>query len=84
MANKDFYKLLGVDEKASQTAIKKAYRELAKKYHPDKHGGDAKIEAKFKEISEAYSVLSDQKKRQQYDQMRKLKEFFPEMPGIEM
>jgi len=61
---KDFYSILGVDRKASTDDIKKAFRKLAHKYHPDKSGGD---EAKFKELSEAYSVLSDDKKRAEYD-----------------
>lgn len=61
----DYYELLGVSKGASDDEIKKAYRKLAHKYHPDKSGGD---EAKFKEISEAYQVLSDKTKRQQYDQ----------------
>ncbi len=62
--SKDYYKTLGIDKKASKDDIKKAFRNLAHKYHPDK-GGDAE---KFKEINEAYSVLSDEKKRAQYDQ----------------
>ncbi len=62
--SKDFYQLLGVDKKASKEDIKKAFRKLAHQYHPDKKGGD---EAKFKEVSEAYSVLSDDKKRAEYD-----------------
>lgn len=70
--NKDYYKILGVDEKADAEAIKKIYRQLAKKHHPDAHPNDKKAEERFKEISEAYSVLSDEKKRAQYDQMRKL------------
>lgn len=61
---KDYYSVLGVDKKATQDDIKKAFRKLAHKYHPDKAGGD---EAKFKEVSEAYSVLSDDKKRREYD-----------------
>lgn len=61
---KDYYKILGVNKTASEDEIKKAFRKLAHTYHPDKSGGD---EAKFKEVSEAYSVLSDKKKRQQYD-----------------
>lgn len=63
----DYYKVLGVDKSASAVEIKKAYRKLALKYHPDKNNGDKASEAKFKEISEAYAVLSDQQKRQQYD-----------------
>jgi curved DNA-binding protein len=63
----DYYKTLGVDKKASGPEIKKAYRKLALKYHPDKTKGDKNLEAKFKEISEAYAVLSDSKKREQYD-----------------
>jgi DnaJ-class molecular chaperone len=60
---KDYYKTLGVDKNASQDDIKKAFRKLAQKYHPDKGGS----EAKFKEITEAYSILSDEKKRREYD-----------------
>lgn len=64
----DFYQTLGIARGASPEEIKKAYRKNAIKYHPDKNPGDAKAEAKFKEISEAYEVLSDEKKRQIYDQ----------------
>lgn len=64
----DYYKLLGVEKSADQTAIKKAYRKLAVKYHPDKNQGDPEAEKKFKEISEAYEVLSDENKRHMYDQ----------------
>jgi len=63
----DYYKVLGVDKGASQPELKKAYRKLALKYHPDKTKGDKTSEAKFKEISEAYAVLSDPEKKQQYD-----------------
>ncbi len=71
MAPKDYYKILGVQEKAGGAEIKKAYRNLAKKYHHDANPGDKEAEERFKEISEAHEVLSDSKKRQQYDQMRK-------------
>lgn len=68
MAEKrDYYEVLGVSKGASEEEIKKAYKGLAKKYHPDLHPGDAEAEAKFKELNEAYSVLSDPEKRQQYD-----------------
>lgn len=63
----DFYKILGVDRDASQSDIKKAYRELSKKYHPDKNPGDKAAEAKFKEINEAYDTIGDEKKRAEYD-----------------
>lgn len=67
MEFKDYYAILGVDKKASQEEIKKSFRRLAKKYHPDLHPGDAKAEHKFKEINEAYEVLSDAEKRKKYD-----------------
>ena len=63
----DYYKILGVPKNASSGEIKKAYRKLALKYHPDKNNGNKEFEAKFKEISEAYAVLSDPEKRKQYD-----------------
>src|SRR5436309_6308326 len=66
-AVKDPYKTLGVDKKASDEEIKKAYRKLARQYHPDKNPGDASAEERFKEIQEAYSVLSDPDKRKRYD-----------------
>jgi len=67
MNNKDYYKILGVSKDSSQDEIKKAYRKLARKYHPDLNPGDAQAEQKFKEIQEAYSVLSNPQKRKQYD-----------------
>ncbi|HBT50337.1 MAG: Chaperone protein DnaJ [Caldanaerobacter subterraneus] len=68
MPKKDLYEILGVDRNASQEEIKKAYRRLAKKYHPDLNPGDKEAEQKFKEINEAYEILSDPQKRAQYDQ----------------
>ena len=65
---RDYYEVLGIDKNADDAAIKKAYRVLAKKYHPDMNPGDAEAEKKFKEASEAYAVLSDPDKRKQYDQ----------------
>ncbi|MFD1720554.1 DnaJ C-terminal domain-containing protein [Amnibacterium endophyticum] len=67
---KDFYRVLGVDKSISQADLKKAYRKLARQYHPDSNPGDTAAEARFKEISEAYSVLSDEQQRQEYDQIR--------------
>lgn len=67
-SKRDYYEVLGVEKSADDAAIKKAYRELAKKYHPDMNPGDAEAEKKFKEASEAYAVLSDAEKRKQYDQ----------------
>lgn len=67
MAERDFYEILGVKRDASDDDIKKAYRKLARKYHPDVNQSDKTAEAKFKEISEAYAVLSDKEKRKQYD-----------------
>jgi molecular chaperone DnaJ len=69
---KDYYKALGVSKGASADEIKKAYRKLARKYHPDANKGDAASEERFKEISEAYNVLSDSKRRAEYDEARSL------------
>lgn len=68
MAKKDYYSVLGVNRQASADELKKAYRKLAMKYHPDKNPGDKQAEEKFKEVNEAYDVLSDPKKKQIYDQ----------------
>lgn len=77
---KDYYKILGVSRNASKEEIKRAYRELAQKYHPDKKGGDEK---KFKEINEAYQVLSNDEKRRQYDQFGTTFEGFQGAPGFD-
>ena len=66
-SKRDYYEVLGISKTDDQTAIKKAYRDLAKKYHPDLHPGDAEAEQKFKEVNEAYSVLSDEEKKAKYD-----------------
>ncbi len=68
--DKDFYKILGVAKDASDADIKKAYRKLARQHHPDTNAGNTASEKKFKDISEAYSVLSDPDERQQYDAIR--------------
>lgn len=68
MAKRDYYEVLGVSKSASDDEIKKAYRKLAVKYHPDRNPGDKEAEAKFKEINEAHEVLSDKQKRARYDQ----------------
>ena len=68
--DKDFYATLGVSKDASDADVKKAYRKLARMYHPDQNPGDEAAEKKFKEISEAYAVLSDPQERQEYDAIR--------------
>jgi molecular chaperone DnaJ len=73
--NKDFYAVLGVSASASQDDIKKQYRKLAAKHHPDKNANDPRAAERFKEISEAYQVLGDAEKRKQYDEMRRLGAF---------
>jgi molecular chaperone DnaJ len=69
---KDYYAILGVDKKADAATIKKTYRSLARELHPDKTKGDKKLEDKFKEVSEAYEILGDDKKRAEYDQAREM------------
>ena len=67
MAKEDFYQTLGVDRDAGDDEIKKAYRKLAMKYHPDRNPGDAAAEQSFKDVNEAYEVIKDQEKRAAYD-----------------
>ena len=67
-AKRDYYEVLGVSRDADQAAIKKAYRKLAKKYHPDTNAGDPRAEEKFKEVTEAYQVLGDEEKKKLYDE----------------
>src|SRR5687767_8342714 len=69
MADRDYYDILGVKKNASEDEIKTTYRKLAKKHHPDVNKGNKEAENKFKEISEAYAVLSDKEKRDQYDRL---------------
>lgn len=66
----DYYRMLGVSPQADENEIRKAYRSLAKRYHPDAHPGDAQCEARFREISEAYHTLGDAEKRRRYDAAR--------------
>ena len=79
--NKDYYAVLGVSASATQDEIKKQYRKLAAKHHPDKNQSDPKAADRFKEISEAYQVIGDEEKRKQYDQMRQLGAFGGGRPG---
>jgi len=72
MAGEDYYSILGVKEDATPDQIKKVYRKLALKYHPDKNPGDKKAEEKFKKISEAYYALGDAKRRKEYDNLRRM------------
>ena len=67
-SKRDYYQVLGVGRDADAAAIKRAYRKLAKKYHPDSNAGNAQAEERFKEATEAYDILSDEKKRKLYDQ----------------
>ncbi|HVL50334.1 MAG TPA: DnaJ domain-containing protein, partial [Actinomycetota bacterium] len=69
---KDYYAVLGVDKSASAAEIKKAYRKLAQKHHPDANPGDSKAEEKFKEVSAAYGVLNDPKTKEEYDRIREM------------
>ena len=69
MPPKDYYKVLGVSKTASSDEIRKAYRDLAKKYHPDRNPNDKSAEDMFKQVKEAYDVLGDEAKRKQYEQM---------------
>jgi molecular chaperone DnaJ len=79
--SKDFYAVLGVSSTASSDDIKKQYRRLAKKYHPDANANDPKASERFKEISEAYQVLGDADRRKQYDDMRRMGAFGGFGPG---
>ena len=79
---KDYYAALGVPKDADAAVIKKAYRKLARDLHPDKNPGNAQAEATFKEVSEAYDVLSDPKRRAEYDEARRL--FGAGVPGVQV
>ena len=73
MSKRDYYEILGIDKGASASEIKKAYRKLALKFHPDKNPDDSAAEEKFKEAAEAYEVLSDDNKRERYNRLAALK-----------
>ena len=81
-AKRDYYEVLGVGRNADTETIKKAYRKLAKKYHPDSNAGNAEAEQKFKDITEAYTVLSDAEKKKLYDQFGHAA-FDGSMPGAD-
>ncbi|MEX0666806.1 MAG: DnaJ domain-containing protein, partial [Acidimicrobiia bacterium] len=72
--DKDFYQVLGVGKEASAEEVKRAYRKLAQKYHPDANAGDPAAEERFKQVSEAYGILSDPEQRKEYDELRRLVE----------
>ena len=78
---KDYYRVLGVDEKASAGEVTKSYRKLARKLHPDANPGDPTAEERFKEVSAAYDVLGDEERRAEYDQVRAMGPMGGGMPG---
>ncbi len=81
MEYKDYYKILGVSKDADDKAIKRAYRQLARQYHPDKNPGDKKAEETFKEINEAYEVLGDADNRSKYDRLGRNYHRYQQMGG---
>src|ERR1051326_8906061 len=83
MEFRDYYKILGVDKNASADAIKKAYRKLAVKYHPDKNPNDKAAEEKFKEINEAHEVLGDPEKRKKYDELGENWKYYQKSGGAQ-
>src|SRR5450432_1466131 len=78
---KDYYKILGVSKDADQKEVRKAYRKLARKYHPDVNPGDTAAEEQFKEMNEANEVLSDPEKRKKYDEMSNYYQQYGQWPG---